>query len=250
MLYLSPRRPRLCSIVLPSRSLFPGMTLTIGTPTPTPLTMRMSPTTKCLHRHPATSIGMCLAATLSAMHPCPKAGGGGEIMGLARNWTAWAKQSAPRAVVDALSHLSHPQPAAHEAADGEPGSFAARLFPAGRFALHWLFGICGIGPPILRHSGMGWDAQMATLACALGHKTVVLAASSNDNGLLHQEFVDFDVPEPFGWPAIPDQGAAAGTNDMQRCLQPFRWALLDRAAGRRAEARRHEQFRHRERVQS
>ena len=71
----------------------------------------------------------------------------------------------------------------------------------------------------------------------------LLAASANDNGLLHQEFVDFDVPEPLGWAAIPDEGAASRTNDMQRCLRPFQWAERDREAGLRAEARRHEQLR-------
>lgn len=198
----------------------------------------------CQTKHPDASVGLCLAATLSAMHPCPKAGGAAEIMTLAKNWTAWAKWSSPQAVVDALTHLSDPQAAARdERAHGGGPSFVARLFPAGRFALHWLFGICGIGPPVLRQSGLGWDAQLATLACALGHKTIVLAASSNDNGLLHQEFVDFDVPERLGWPGIPDEGAASGTNDMHRCLQPFQWAERDREAGIRTEAMRHEQLR-------
>ena len=198
----------------------------------------------CQTAHARASAGLCLAATLAAMHPCPKAGGAAEIMALAKNWTAWARSSAPQAVVDALALLGDPQAAARGArAHGGGASFVARLLPAARFALHWLFGICGIGPPALRQSGLGWDAQLATLACALGHKTVVLAASANDNGLLHQEFVDFDVPEPLGWAAIPDEGAASGTNDMQRCLRPFQWAERDREAGLRAEARRHEQLR-------
>ena len=199
---------------------------------------------ECQTTYPDASVGLCLAATLATMHPCPKAGGAAEIMTLATNWTAWAKRARPQAVVNALAHLSDPQAAARDdRAHGGGPSFVARLFPAGRFALHWLFGICGIGPPILRQSGLGWDTQLATLACALGHKTVVLAASSNDNGLLHQEFVDFDVPEPLGWAGIPDEGAVSGTNDMNRCLQPFRWVQRDRAAGIRAEAMRHEQLR-------
>ena len=198
----------------------------------------------CQTVHAGAPVGLCLAATLVAMHPCPKAGGAAEIMTLAKNWTAWAKRSTPQAVVDALTHLSDPQAAARdERAHGGGASFLARLLPAARFALHWLFGICGIGPAVLRQSGLGWDAQLATLACALGHKTVVLAASSNDNGLLHQEFVDFDVPEPLGWAGIPDEGAASGTNDMHRCLQPFQWAERDREAGIRTEAMRHEQLR-------
>ena len=58
--------------------------------------------------------------------------------------------------------------------------------PSHRLALHWIYSICGVGPLYAR-TGLGWDAMLATLACALGYKTVVLAASPNDNGLLHQE---------------------------------------------------------------
>ena len=191
----------------------------------------------CQTQHPTTSAAVCLAAALFSMNPCPRAGGAGEVQGLANGWVRWARRSTPQAVIAALAQLS-------DGASGRRGlveGFPASLFPAGRFGLHWLFGICGKGPNHLKNFDWGWDALLGTLACALGHKTVVLAASSNDNGLLHQEFVDFDVPAPFGWQGIPRDAAA--TNDMARCLRPFDWAKRDTADGRRAEAHRHQQFR-------
>ena len=89
------------------------------------------------------------------------------------------------------------------------------------------------------------------------HQTVVLAASSNDNGLLHQELVDFQLPPGLGWTTRgAASGAAAGTgtssgaasgagartNDVSMCLDPFPWIGADRRAGRAAEVTRRVQL--------
>ena len=80
---------------------------------------------------------------------------------------------------------------------------------------------------------------LALLACLLGHHTLVIAASPNDNGLLHQELVDFELPPRHGW-----QSRAASTSQLnalrhcERCLDIFQ---ADRFQGVRAtQARRRE----------
>ena len=110
-----------------------------------------------------------------------------------------------------------------------PAEGGPRLMAAHRLALHWLFSICGVGPYHAR-GGLGWDAMLAALACTLGYHSVVLAASPNDNGLLHQEFVDFDLPPDYGW-GVPPAGA---TNDVGYCASPFAWPAADKRAGPRA----------------
>lgn len=100
---------------------------------------------------------------------------------------------------------------------------------------------------------------LATLACMLGVHTLVLAASPNDNGLLHQEVVDFELPPPLGWAGLhahhvaPPQGAPAGrhgradlrrpTNDLAAtCWDPFPFVATDGAAGVAALDRRQQQL--------
>jgi hypothetical protein len=39
-----------------------------------------------------------------------------------------------------------------------------RLSSAQRYALFWIWGVCGIG------NGLGWDRLIAALACILGHQ--------------------------------------------------------------------------------
>lgn len=57
---------------------------------------------------------------------------------------------------------------------------------------------------------------------------MVLAASSNDNGLLHQEVVDFELPPPLGWPDVTGQF----TNDVEWCAnEPFAFVSEDRRGG-------------------
>lgn len=85
------------------------------------------------------------------------------------------------------------------------------------------------------------------------HQTVVLAASSNDNGLLHQELVDFELPPGLGWTtrgAVAGTGTSSGaasgavlrTNDVSFCLEPFPWVGADRRKGKAAEVARRVQL--------
>ena len=92
--------------------------------------------------------------------------------------------------------------------------------------MHWLHGVCGLST---HHT------LIATLACMLGHKTIVLAASSNDNGLLHPELVDYELPTSLGW-------TSAGTDHLQHCMRPFGFAAEDVAAGADALAHRQQQI--------
>ena len=54
------------------------------------------------------------------------------------------------------------------------------------------------------------------LSCAIGSKTLILDASPNDNGLFHEELIDYDVPG--AWATIDD---GRSLNPMKECLTPF-----------------------------
>ena len=79
---------------------------------------------------------------------------------------------------------------------------------------------------------------LGTLACVLGVHTVVLAAAPNDNGLLHQELVDYELPRGLGWPGLEQQGGAA-TNPLDMCWDLLPFVAADGAAGAAALDRRH-----------
>lgn len=178
-------------------------------------------------RYPSASAADCLAASMLSI--LPKVGGHRDpAFGmLAQQWEAFASRSRPQDVVRYVLQLI--------SSDGMPSPpFTA----AQRFALHWTFGIMGKGrnTPFWRSSPFGPDGLLAALACILGHQTVILAASANDNGLLHQELVDFELPEPLGWPAPADK---LQTNDVQWCFtQPFGFVKADAQRGVRAQSLR------------
>ena len=57
--------------------------------------------------------------------------------------------------------------------------------------------------------------------------------------LLHQELVDFELPEPLGWPAVRE----ASTNDPHWCIaQPFAFVGEDAQRGPSAQAMRRQQM--------
>ena len=65
---------------------------------------------------------------------------------------------------------------------------------------------------------MALDGMLATLSCVLGTNAVVLTRSPNDNGLVHQELVDYDLPESLGgWPRPPENKL----NALAKCAAPF-----------------------------
>ena len=80
--------------------------------------------------------------------------------------------------------------------------------------------VCGNGQYYDRQRApmMALDGMLATLSCVLGTNAVVLTRSPNDNGLVHQELVDYDLPESLGgWPAPP----SGKLNALARCAAPF-----------------------------
>jgi len=158
-------------------------------------------------------------------HPCEGADPHGQLRHLVMLWMRRARRRSPTTVVAELLSIG---------SDSGP-----RYMQSHQLQLLWIYSICGVGPFYAR-GGLGWDAMIATLACLLGHGTVVLAASPNDNGLMHQEFVDFDLPAGLGWsrPARP-----GGTNNMSQCLQPFPFAKADKREGSRAVAHRRRELR-------
>jgi len=136
---------------------------------------------------------------------------------IAHRFKKWIKAStgaSPDAIVNSLLQL------------GQGGT--NKSTGAHRFAIYWLYGVCGVGGPKAR-TGLGWDELLTTLACVLGHKSVVLAASSNDNGLLHQEVVDFSLPGELGWPEV--SLPYTDTNAITSCIDPFSWSRKDKRAG-------------------
>ena len=94
--------------------------------------------------------------------------------------------------------------------------------------------MCG-GKRIGRMDGLtvSWDQLLAILACALGHRSVVLAASANCNGLLHPEVVDYDSPASLAeWPTPAVAAASLEGDDTARSLLSQCWRSLADASPR------------------
>lgn len=215
--------------------------------------------------HPAASRAHCVAAAVLTRDPCPATQQRHRFDATVSKWLAYARGASPRALVDTFLALGAKgggvgsgfrraaAAAAKASAVGQSAATDERtrgdgwplgtLNDAERFGLFWLWGACGIGP-------LGWDRLLQALACMLGHQTVVLSASSNDNGLLHQEFADFELPPSLAWrkhshaAAAGARAAAAGSpaiaNEPRFCLEPFRWVARDRRPG--AQQRRRAQL--------
>ena len=202
--------------------------------------------------HPTAAAADVLATAVLSRNPCGGTTDSHRFAEVVDGWLRLAKTAPPAEVVRRFLGLG----GGGGAAGGGAAGGGAADDEAARYGLFWLWGACGIGP-------LRWDRLLATLACVLGHGTVVLAASSNDNGLLHQEFVDFELPPHLGWPrgdldvaatAAATAAGAAGAagsgrgassrrlNDVSRCVDPFGWVQRDRHAGPAAEARRRERL--------
>ena len=191
--------------------------------------------------HPTASYSACLAAALLRQHPCRGTGDAQRFAPLVDRWLALTNGLSPEELVAEFLHLtdatrlpSSGGARAHhnhdaDSARGDTEASVGRLGSLSemeRFAIFWLWGACGIGT-------FGMDRLLVSLACALGHGSVVLAASSNDNGLVHQEVVDFELPQDIGWAA-----GAKPPPSVSMCADPFAWVQKDRSAGEHAEARR------------
>ena len=185
-------------------------------------------------RHPSASLADCLGAHL--LSAVPHAGGhthagGSQFAMLAREWKEFASRATPQDVVRVFF-----RPPVDLSIDGATHG-------AARFALHWTFGISGkTGKTAFwKSSPTGPDGLLMTLACVLGHHTVLLAAASNDNGLLHQELVDFELPPPLGWTAPIGESS---TNDPHWCMtRPFEFVQEDAKRGPSRQAMRRVQMR-------
>ena len=84
----------------------------------------------------------------------------------------------------------------------------------------WCANVCGTGA-YYHQQKAPWaalDAMLVTLSCLVGYDAVVLTRSPNDNGLVHQELVDFDVPVALGGWGAPPLGKL---NDWGKCKAPF-----------------------------
>ena len=167
---------------------------------------------------------ICVAAALLVNHPCEGAASKGELASTLELWLAEARRAHPADLVATFRALA--SPAASLAAS--EGLRQATATAKRRYMLFWLYGVCGVGGP-LRQTGYGWDGLVALLACLLGHHTVVLAASPNDNGLLHQELVDFELPHPHGWPTLASP--TSPPNALHQCQRSFDVFQADAARG-------------------
>ena len=184
------------------------------------------------HEAHTTPLEVCVAAALLMNHPCEAAASKGELASILELWLAAAKRAHPADLVATFLALASPTAASPPSSEGlrQATAMAER-----RYMLHWLYGVCGVGGP-LRQTGYGWDGLVALLACLLGHHTVVLAASPNDNGLLHQELVDFELPHPHGWPTLASP--TSPPNALQHCQRSFDVFQADAARGPLALQRR------------
>jgi len=84
----------------------------------------------------------------------------------------------------------------------------------------WCANVCGTGA-YYHQQKAPWaalDAMLVSLSCLVGYDAVVLTRSPNDNGLVHQELVDFDVPVALGGWGSPPLG---GLNAWDKCKAPF-----------------------------
>jgi hypothetical protein len=104
------------------------------------------------------------------------------------------------------------------AVPGATAAFLARVREAR--PVDWCANVCGNGQYYDRQRSpmMALDGMLATLSCVLGTNAVVLTRSPNDNGLVHQELVDYDLPESLGgWPRPPENKL----NALAKCAAPF-----------------------------
>jgi hypothetical protein len=180
-------------------------------------------------RHPSSTLADCIAAYMLATVPNVGGHHPAHFAQMVEAWDKLVRRSTPGALVShALQLGSRPEEDLH-------------LRAATRFALYWTFSAAGKArnTPFWRGSPVGPDGLLATLACMLGHKTVVLSASANDNGLLHQELVDFELPGSLGWPVV----TGSATNDASWCLRhPFAFLKEDAKRGPQAQLLRRVQL--------
>eukprot|EP00966_Prymnesium_polylepis_P150728 3481587-Prymnesium_polylepis.1 len=94
-------------------------------------------------------------------------------------WFAYVRGLRPAEAVSAFRSLTFPT--------------AMHFSASERFAIFWTYSFCGAGNVAKSHDNpIGLDLMIGILACMLKRETVVFAANPNDNGLIHQELVDYE----------------------------------------------------------
>ena len=94
------------------------------------------------------------------------------------SWLTKMRKLPPRRAIAAFRSLTHPH--------GGGG-----LSGATRFSIFWSYSACSSGH-VARAHDIGINVFIGVLACLTNVSSVVFAASPNDNGLLHQELVDYE----------------------------------------------------------
>ena len=136
--------------------------------------------------------------------------GGAAAAGTGRGCRCFKEASALNGTARPLLRLA--------AVSGKTAAFLARVREAR--PVDWCANVCGNGQYYDRQRApmMALDGMLATLSCVLGTNAVVLTRSPNDNGLVHQELVDYDLPESLGgWPRPPENKL----NALAKCAAPF-----------------------------
>lgn len=176
---------------------------------------------------PATPWADRIAHVLVAGGSCMAPNGRGVTAG---NWSSWALGATPTQIADELLALAAGDGGGRRSKHSSPRSAS----PWDRFLLYWGTSVCG-GKRIGRIDGraVSWDQLLAVLACALGRRSVVLAASANCNGLLHPEVVDYDSPASLAeWPTPAAAAAALEGDETARSLLSQCWRSLADASPR------------------
>ena len=151
---------------------------------------------QCRRLYPASTSFECLASALIGHHPCKAAGGPPELFTLMASWLDAATAKSPQRLIDEWTNGIC---AGTTRVTGSP-LLNASTAAANRFALFWLYGVCGRGSIPERSKLIdSFDSLLALLACMLGHQTIIMYAAPNDNGLISQELVDYELPHTLGW---------------------------------------------------
>ena len=111
-------------------------------------------------RSAAEAYAASVAAVLLSDHPCAGAGGAAGLLPTLEAWLEQTRRLPPEARVRALTSLQAPAAASGGGGGGAGGGTGGGTGGgAARFALHWLFGVCGVGAPLAR-TGLGWGGRL------------------------------------------------------------------------------------------
>ena len=115
--------------------------------------------------------------------------------------------------------------------DIDPLTFVESLSTNLTLSTYWILGVCGFGERshALKEPFASFDDLLLILSCYFGFQAVLLDRSPNDNGLFHQEVIDYDFPKQNAWPTFKENNNTSldkgfSFNPTSVCLPPFRLA--------------------------